>query len=390
MTKIREDRSAVPMNGIGSVLVIVALLTACTCLAQPGTNAKRVHIIYGTDLFHPYDDPDDHYDLAALFAIPDFQIDAILLDLGDRQKARPGRVPLEQMFQIAGRSAPYATGLSEPLRSLDDTGMDRPADEQKAIELLLATLRKANEPVVMITAGSVRDVVAAFNREPDLLRAKLRRLYINIGSATDVPEWNVTLDLKAYLALMRSGLPLYWCPCEPQKAPHPHSTYWKFQQSQMLEGLPRATLNYFVYALQRVRTDELEPSAVLEGDLSAWRQLPGRDHRNMWCTASLLDAANCSVQLLNNVYHPVHRSAAKTDPVFEFVPVKVEIDDKGLTRVIQNDPTGTIHVFTTSDNQRYEKAMTDSLRGMLMSLGTNLPSAAPGENGTRSGLSSGR
>jgi hypothetical protein len=339
-------------------------------------------------LFHPYDDPDDHYDLATLFAIPDFEIDAILLDLGDRQKARPGRVPLEQMFQITGRSAPYATGLSEPLRSLDDKGMDRPPEDQKAIELLLTTLRKANEPVVVLTAGSVRDVVAAFNREPDLLRAKVSRLYINIGSATDVPEWNVTLDLRAYLALMRSGLPLYWCPCEPQKA-HSHSTYWKFQQGQMLEGLPRPILNYFVYALQRVRTHEVEPSAVLKTDLRAWRQLPGRDYRNMWCTASLLDGANYSVQLLNNVYYPVRRTAAETDPVFEFVPVRVEIDDKGLTRAIDKDPSGTIHVFTTSDNQRYEKAMTDCLRGMLMSLGTNLPPAAR-ENGARSSALSGR
>lgn len=335
--------------------------------AAPIPAKQRVHVIYGTDLFHPHDDPDDHYDLATLFALSNFEIDAILLDLGDRQRARPGRIPLEQMFRLTGRKAPYAVGLSAPLKSADDQGLDRPAEDQRAIELLLETLRKAPAPVTLITAGSVRDVCAAFNREPELLRNKIDRLYINIGSASDSVEWNVKLDLHAYLGVMRSGLPVYWCPCIPVE-PNPYSTYWKFQQGQMLEGLPTPVLNFFVYALQRVRPDELDPIRAIETDLRPWRQLPGLSDRNMWCTASFLDAAGYAVKKTEPGYAPVLNPGEDAVDVFSFVPANVEIDDQGQTRSIQEDPQGRIHIFKTRDHEVYQAAMTDCLRYLLMHL----------------------
>ena len=43
-------------------------------------SAASVPVIYCTDLFHPHDDPDDHFDLATLFALPELEVKAILLD----------------------------------------------------------------------------------------------------------------------------------------------------------------------------------------------------------------------------------------------------------------------------------------------------------------------
>lgn len=360
------------------MLAGLALWPRAGFAAEPAAMAKKVHVVYGTDLFHPHDDPDDHYDLATLFAIPSFEIEAILLDLGDRQRERPGRVPVEQMLRITGRKAPYAAGLSKPLASPQDKALDRPAEDQKAIELLIATLHTSAEPVTVITAGSLRDVCAAFNRAPELFKAKLARLYINVGSAERSGELNVTLDLFAFLGVMRSGLPVYWCPCMPVQ-PNPYSTYWKFPQGQMLEGLPRPVLNYFVYALQRVRTDELDPTAAIDGDLRMWRQLPGLMERNMWCTASFLDAAGWGVRKTAAGYVPTPQPGPDSAEILSFVPAMVDLDEKGQTRSIKEDPQGPIHVFKTLDNKRYQQAMTDCLRWLLMRLtpSDNIPLSPP-------------
>ena len=67
----------------------IGMIFAASALAgaPPDTRAasQRIAIIYASDLFHPHDDPDDHFDLATLFAIPDVDVRAIVLDIGDNQ-----------------------------------------------------------------------------------------------------------------------------------------------------------------------------------------------------------------------------------------------------------------------------------------------------------------
>ena len=45
---------------------------------------KKMPIIHVTDLYHPAQDPDDHFDLATLFALPEVEIKAVLLDATQR------------------------------------------------------------------------------------------------------------------------------------------------------------------------------------------------------------------------------------------------------------------------------------------------------------------
>jgi inosine-uridine nucleoside N-ribohydrolase len=134
-------------------------------------SAGGIPTIYCTDLFHPHDDPDDHFDLATLFALPELEVKAILLDQGDKQLKRPGAIPIRQMMQLTGHQMPFATGLGQKLVSPTDDGRAQPAEFQGAINLLLKTLREASEPVTVVAAGSVRDLCAAWNREPALVSA---------------------------------------------------------------------------------------------------------------------------------------------------------------------------------------------------------------------------
>ena len=85
------------------------------CAARVGcrrrTAALSVPVIYSTDLLHPHDDPDDHYDLATLFALSEFDVRGIVLDLGERQQQRMGRPPVEQILHLVGRRVPYVMGV---------------------------------------------------------------------------------------------------------------------------------------------------------------------------------------------------------------------------------------------------------------------------------------
>src|SRR2546430_62807 len=102
----------------------VAIVAGVVFQALPSQTSagERVPVVYSTDLFHPHDDFDDHVDLATLFALPELDVKAIILEKGDEQVKRPGKIPVEQMLALTGRRVPYASGLM-PLKSASDTGL---------------------------------------------------------------------------------------------------------------------------------------------------------------------------------------------------------------------------------------------------------------------------
>jgi hypothetical protein len=247
----------------------------------------EVPILYSTDLFHPHEDPDDHYDLACLFAMPEFDIKGVILDLGERQAKTPGRPAVEQMMHIAGRRVPVAVGLNRRLRTRDDKALEQPEPYQEAVKLILKTLRESPQKVTIFTTGSCRDVAAAFNREPALMKEKVRAVYFNIGRGPNErqDEWNVGYDPASYLRLFESGLPIYWCPCFGKDG---HETLYVADQTAVVGASAPAVQNYFVYCLTKSKE---EPIAFLK---SGPHPLP-KGPRNMWCTAPMLHAAGRNV-----------------------------------------------------------------------------------------------
>lgn len=269
---------------------LIVLSCLCWIASAPLTRAAdseppapRIPVLYSTDLLHPHDDPDDHYDLATLFALPELDVRGIVLDLGDRQQQRLGRPPVEQILHIAGQRVPYVMGLARPLAAPGDQATDVPDEFQGGVELILATLRESREPVTIFTTGSLRDVAAAFNREPELLRAKVQALYFNAGNGPGgvQNEWNVKLDPDAYLRIFASGLPLYWCPCFGRDG---YQTYFVADQRTVVSACRPAVQNFFVYCLTKSQQEPLEFLS------SVGHALP-EGPRNMWCTGPLYHAA---------------------------------------------------------------------------------------------------
>jgi len=353
--------------------------TVCiwVCLSPSGTAAQpragRVPLVYCTDLFHPPDDPDDWFDLATVFSIEEFDIRGIVLDQGEKQMKRTGRIPVEQMMVITGKKKVVSVyGLPRKLKSPEDKGLDQPQELQVGVELILNVLRRSDKKVTTIAVGSLRDVCAAFNREPGLLREKVGRLYVVAGHSDGGKEYNVQLDPHAYVGVMRSGLPVCWLPCFGRE---PYVSRWQFRQGEVLDKCSLQVQNYFAYGLTKA-----DPAKV-DAILALYKPIPTEEkakvwamNRAMWSTAAFVDAAGRTMVMKGGQWRAVPREGGKArNPVFGFVPAKVTVSDKGISRFAD------IEINSTEANMRifrfegtfgdYNKAMEQAFEGLLKRLG---------------------
>jgi len=330
-------------------------------------------VIYSTDLFHPHEDPDDHFDLATLYALPGIELKGIILDQGARQKQSPGRIPVSQLNRLTGRQVPVALGLATKLKSPGDPGLDQDAEFQQGVRLILDTLEASSEPVALVAVGSLRDIVAAYNREPSLCRRKVGQVLCFIGEASkaDFQEYNVGLDPRAYVGLMRSGLPIYWVPCfdgGPWQN-QGHASFWQASHADLLREAPPGLVQYFVYALEKETADPLaflaEPvEAARRARLFAMR-------RNLWCTAVFVTLAGqgvvfdpqTGVRFVNPASDPA--SARTPGLLFGFEKVQVSITDDGAIRYGPAPTAKAVHRFKVLDPVRYGPGMTAATASLL-------------------------
>lgn len=362
-----------------SLLLLVVLLSLAAATRTQAAG-PRIPIIHSTDLCHPHDDPDDHYDLACLFAMPEFDVRGIVLDLGEHQAPRPGRPAVEQMLHITGRRVPYVVGLNERLRSRDDQATGQAEPFQGGVRLILALLRAADEKVVLHLAGSCRDVAAAFNRDPELFRRKVRAIYVEAGNGPggQQREYNVGLCPLSYLRLLESGLPVYWCPCFGTDG---YQTYYRADQAQVVGACTQPVRNYFVYCLDK---SQEEPLAFLA---AVGKPVP-RGPRNMWCTAPMFHAAGRKIYqrgpddfvALGPAAAEKAGLAQKVVDAFEFLPVRLSVESRAGSdgkekkpappwlRTSWDCPQATTFVFRVTD-PRYGQILGACLKNLLAELG---------------------
>ena len=366
-------------------LCFVAVLTA-TALAVPAGftfAADKVPIVYSTDLFQPAVDVDDHYDLATLFAMSEFDIRGVIFDMGDEKgrfklgapaKGRVGLPNLEQMMHITGRRVPYALGLCNMLTSRTDKALEQPAEFQGGVELLLKVLRESPQPVVLFSVGSCRDVAAAFNREPELLRKKVKAYYPNIGNGPGVvkPDYNTSLDPHSYARIFEMGVPLYWCPCYGQDN---YQTFWSGNDRTLISRCTPGVQNYFVYVFSGSRRD---PIGFLT---SGPHKLPG-GRRRMWCTAPFLHAGGRKVYLRGEedfvALRPEEAAKAglaeKVVDAFHFVPLRAHVPaetpaDNKCSPVCELKPAQPNAWVFQSTDPRFRQITASALTNLLGGLG---------------------
>lgn len=330
-----------------------AAALACALVRAP---AAPVPVIYSTDLMHPHDDPDDHFDLACLYAMPEADVRAIVLDNGASQAKRPGTGAVRQLNHLAGRAVPSAIGLSAKLKSPGDPALDQPRANQGGVELILRTLRESAEPVAIVFVGSARDTAAAFNREPALFRAKVRSIHGFIGEAShpDFIEYNVGLDPQAFARLMSADLPFHWIPCFDGGlwTNRGHASFWKVRHGDVLSGAPDPLPRYFLHMLRKENAD---PIAALYAPVTpadrAWLMA---GPRNLWAGALLGLAVGRPLQ-------------AGGREIARFEPVDVTVDGRGVVRCGKAEGSHRVQRFAIVDPDAFPAAATAATAGLLSS-----------------------
>ncbi|MFQ5484958.1 MAG: nucleoside hydrolase [Desulfobacterales bacterium] len=362
------------MNIILKFLLIIAVMV-CPGISFSSNQGGKIPVIYSTDLFHPHDDPDDHFDIVTLYAMPEIDIRAIILDQGAKQEKRPGKIPIQQLNHLIGRDVPYEIGLSRPLRSPSDHALTEPEKYQKGVNLIIRVLRDSPKPVSIITVGSLRDVAAAFNRERELFKRKVKKLIIFIGDAQGAfKEYNVSLDPKAYSRIMNSGLPVYWVPSFDGGLwkNRGNASFWRANQAELLKNVSGSLANFFIYAL--LRKNENDPIRFLYRKVTdARKNKIMKGVRNLWCAAIFTFITDRKFIRRHDGWvalRPMElRDSEVSVKIFDFYPVSVFVDSNGRELLEKSARSRKIRRFKILKMDQYARAMTSVTNHLISEFG---------------------
>ncbi len=328
---------------------------------------NKIPLIYSSDLFHPHDDPDDHFDLASLFSINNFDIRGVILDEGmtKDQKKRNGIIPVAQLKYLTKLKFPVYMGLTEKIKNPEDAALYQPFEYQQGVNMILETLEKSPIPVTLISVGSTKDFAAAYNRNPDLFKKKAAKLVLFIGDANDLEpkpyEWNVKLDSCAYICLMNSGLPIYWIPCWDRRSAGTNASEWI--GTHLLKYSSQKLINYFNYMLL------IKDDADIIGYMESNNDTCINQSKELWGAGVFTYFAGMQIVKKENDYIALDKNQIqKNDTIvypFTFEPVSVVADEKGVVHKENSKKSHKIMLFKINDNKLYPKIMTSVTANLL-------------------------
>lgn len=386
--------SRLPLR-IPALLAAMLAGSAIHSLGYWATADEPVPMIHVTDLYRPHNDPDDHWDLACVYALA-FQSRAellgVLIDYPLPGAAHdPDVAAVAQMNYVTGKSVPVMVGSP---RMHDAPAAETPASEAdlRGVRALLDWMRRSARPVVINILGSCRDVAIAGRLEPQLFAEKCRGIYLNAGSGTRDPrkaavlEWNVRLDPAAYRAIFHLPCPIYWMPCFEEVPTRPgeafrvgeFGTFYRFRQGEILADVSPSVQNFFLHMFLHgglLRDDQGTPFVPRTDWLRFLTSQPNPDlvarvaamDRNMWCTAGFFHAAGLTVTQDGEIV-PEPEAAA---PVFTFDRVTVSCSEQGVTHWENAEETAgqpPRFIFHVRNPSRYPAAMTAAMRSLLLTL----------------------
>ncbi len=208
-----------------TLMLLGALVCAALAVPARAQTPATTPVIYSTDLYYTFImDNDDPFDAAVLLTTPQLDVKEVILD--NHTYPTDGQKVMAKLMEYTGKKVTVVPGLGQfSLRYPDDKGLN--AADQGGVETLLKVLRESQQKVDLIAVGSMTDFAVAFNRDPELLRQKVNKIYVVAGTMMSrQQDWNVKLDPLAFVRLMNSGLPILWVPVD--------TSMWYFPAPQML------------------------------------------------------------------------------------------------------------------------------------------------------------
>lgn len=336
----------------------------------------KVSLLHQTDLFRPHNDPDDHFDLACVYALAyQNQIDlkGILIDYPpDHKNGDPDLMSVGQMNFISGLNVPFAVGSNRPFNL-----QSKEKSVEAGAQFVIDVLKNSDEPVAITIVGSSRDIAIAGQREPQLFAEKCAAIYLNAGTGSNEPigerelEYNVGLDPAAFAAIFKIPCPVYWLPCfgeyltpQSELKTLEFGTYFNFKQAEILPFLSENMQKYFIYMLNKSNCPNWlryldQPKD--EEALSLFCQM----NRNMWNTASFFHLARKTVTKNGEI---VDLQNNEKNSVFSFEAIKVTCNESGVAKWSIDQNSKDRFLFHVLDTKIYQPAMTKALKSLLVSL----------------------
>jgi len=338
----------------------------------------KIPVIHQTDLFRPYNDPDDHWDLATVYSLAyqeEINLKGIVIDFPpEKYKTSPDIMAINQLNYITKKPVSVSLGSQIPFKKWHEK---KSTYDKSAALFILDILKKSKYPVFNFLVGSCRDVALAGKLEPSLFKEKCKRIYLNVGTGSnEVPkslnmEYNVKLDIEAYSAMFDSPCPIYWLPCfqdyissDDEFNVQEFGTYFSFKQEEILKQLSPQLQKYFNYSL--IPNMEINWLQYLKQDVDKTliKKL-GNQERNMWNTACFFHAVGKTITLDGEIV-PIEKDNNKS--VFKFEPIQVSCDQKGITKWDFDKTSQNRFLFRIMDQKNYQNAMTKALKTTLMKL----------------------
>lgn len=330
-------------------ITLFAFILSCILFLSPGCQRKtdKTPVILISDLYHPHQDADDHFDLAAMYSVKGFDIRAVIIDYAMPEK-NPGIIPVRQLNHIYNSNVGAYRGLKEKLKYPSDKALDQ-KEFQDGCKKILDVLRESEKKVLIFSVGSLRDLAAAFNRDSALFEAKVSKVVIFAGEASDntFTEYNVGLDTTAYARVMNSMPNLYWVPCFDGGLwkNNGKGSFWRGNHRELLKNASSLQMNYFLYCLTN-NPDSTNYISFLEEPVNQ------TDYKNFITGDSVPERSlwSCSVF----PYFDMENYEASGFP-FAFFANTLISDKNG--NISKNSAGNVIMTFKVTDQENYAKQM---------------------------------
>src|SRR5262245_48116812 len=293
-----------------AALLLVLWSAAPASAQQPG--GAKVPILLDTDIG---DDIDDAFALALALASPEIDLRGVTTVSGD---AHTRALIVCRLLHAVGRAdVPVAPGA--PARAIPDFSGQmqyglRPCfrkrpERDTAVEFLYKQLKARPGELTLVPVGPLTNVAELLRKHPDC-KPWIKRIVLMGGGVRvgynlkppPIPEWNLKSDVKAAQAVFASGVPLVVAPLD-------------------------ATANVRLEGPQRRRL--WSAGTPLTNQLHALYQLEDK-----------------STQIL---FDPVAVALCFTEKLCTMEDLRLEADDKGVTRIVRGKPNARVATATRPD-----------------------------------------
>lgn len=351
----------------------------------------RAPVIDVTDLYHPYQDVGDNFDLIAAYALPEVDLRAVVLDVTEafrkpvadhpgmypdpKGPREPGFIQVHQLNYIFNRNLPCGTGPFSAMKSPSDKMAELPAFQQQGVELILRTLRESREKVHILSFGSARPVAVAYNREPKLFRRKVARIHLCAGSSSpEFLEWNVQLDPHAIVCLLRSDLPVAIYPCGTKDgafAYGPHNCFWQIADLEFVRQMAPPLRRYLAYSFNRSsRIDFLR--AVEEAGAEEFAPEALKRPHNVWETCVWLEVTNRKLVRRADGHCRIIPASEilATDQVLpnDLRPCRIHVQDSGRFTFEMTKEKSNFLMYDRADPKLNERALREALPALYLAI----------------------